>query len=847
MMRVVLLLSVLGTVCCFAAESVISAAVPVRKPGIVFDPIYESSGGNDTARLVDTTNIFTAVYVEDFSVDGDVSKPIWKNAAVISHFVSRKGRAVSCRTEVKLLYSSTALYVGATLEQPMDKVNAQYDQDDQPVYNDDNVEMLLLVPSGTGEDLLHLAINPLGSCWDGKNDRSSWNLKGREIRTKRFGDRWMLEAKFPFKGMKVERPVGGDFIGVRFCRKVNEPLSIGSAPLMLKGGNNGRHSFAKLMFSEPKGAAAKEARAYRARIMNERVSQRLSAARKRVITQEAMSVQFPDRMHPVYNAAVQAVGQMKKSVSDFESGKISTNDFMAIDAGFRKYVGEHAYAVWKASPWEKGDPNRLPPETCAGLPYISFEQAGNEREAVCLEFTGLLCGSRIDLRLVPQSVEVGRGKKSRYVSCDSFEIYEEPFVNYEKELLTAPLVRKPGNVITLTPGRVTRVWVVFNSRGVVPGDYKTKILLKPAYDIEVAEQSIEVDAKVWNFALPETRDWPLQTFFWGPNFFDNDETQVLKLMHGYHVTHGWTKSELYRFGIHRDRRRVRIVGKNDPEYFDRKVAETANEEFLRTAKDLGMRFVFGWGTPSRTPEWFRVMDKRLRGMGFVPGDYIFKTLIKDEFVKHHIPVYADNRAAVTREFGTNLWFQAVYFSTPPPTGATMDDIEAAKLPEFFKMWTVIDGVFKDQKQGDEITRRLRSKGCKVWTYMCARYMQTKNVLNYYRFYLWRSYMRGLDGVAMWCSGTRNGDDGWDSRDGYDDGILWSGNGKEMIPTKRFEAWREGLEDVAYMDLLKRSGNAAAKSLLDARGEIIKANDQKVLDSWRLSAGRLIDELSRQRK
>ena len=135
-----------------------------------------------------------------------------------------------------------------------------------------------------------------------------------------------------------------------------------------------------------------------------------------------------------------------------------------------------------------------------------------------MEFTGLLCGSRIDLRLVPQSVTVGRGKKSKFISCDAFEIYEEPFVNYEKELLTAPLVRKPGNVITLTPGRVTRVWVVFNSRGVVPGDYKTKILLKPAYDIEVAEQSIEVDAKVWNFALPETRDWPLQTFFWGPNF-----------------------------------------------------------------------------------------------------------------------------------------------------------------------------------------------------------------------------------------------------------------------------------------------------------------------------------------
>ncbi|MBQ2539217.1 MAG: hypothetical protein II555_03750, partial [Bacteroidales bacterium] len=50
------------------------------------------------------------------------------------------------------------------------------------------------------------------------------------------------------------------------------------------------------------------------------------------------------------------------------------------------------------------------------------------------------------------------------------------------------------------------------------------------------------------------------------------------------------------------------------------------------------------------------------------------------------------RAAVTREFGTNLWFQCVYLSTPPPTGATIEDIEEAKLPEFFKMFTAIEGV-----------------------------------------------------------------------------------------------------------------------------------------------------------
>ena len=132
--------------------------------------------------------------------------------------------------------------------------------------------------------------------------------------------------------------------------------------------------------------------------------------------------------------------------------------------------------------------------------------------------------------------------------------------------------------------------------------------------------------------------------------------------------------------------------------------------------------------------------------------------------------------------------------------------------------------------------------CKVWTYKSQQFMQGRSVLKYYRFYPWEAYMMNLEGFAFWTSYSPKGD-GWDSRDGYDEGLCWRGVDKKPIPTKILEAVREGLEDVAYMDLLKRSENAAAKRLLDARDDVIKANDQKVLDSWRLAAGRLIDELS----
>ena len=216
----------------------------------------------------------------------------------------------------------------------------------------------------------------------------------------------------------------------------------------------------------------------------------------------------------------------------------------------------------------------------------------------------------------------------------------------------------------------------------------------------------------------------------------------------------------------------------------------------------------------------------------------------------------------------------------------MDDIEEAKLPEFFKQWAVIHGRCRDPKEGPDTIGRLKAKGCKVWTYSCAQFMVRQSILGYYRFYPWDAYMRGLDGFAFWTVLSPHGDDGWDSRDGYDDGLCWRGLDKKPVPTKMLEAVREGLEDVAYMDRLAKelekcqklqlntidknenqnenSGGPTAvsaadaqkrvplaeffeeaRALLEQREAIIASRDQKRLDSWRLAVGRLIDSLAAQ--
>ena len=108
-------------------KSATSGFVPLQGPGEIFKPVHESVGGNDTARLADTTNVFTAAYVKDFPVDGDLTKKVWKRAGAVAPFLPINGRSCSHDTVLKLLYSSSALYIGLEFFQPMDVLRAPVD------------------------------------------------------------------------------------------------------------------------------------------------------------------------------------------------------------------------------------------------------------------------------------------------------------------------------------------------------------------------------------------------------------------------------------------------------------------------------------------------------------------------------------------------------------------------------------------------------------------------------------------------------------------------------------------------------------------------------------------------
>lgn len=854
-----------------AVEGVKSAYVGVLKEGQSFAPVVEESAGAGFVPVVDTDEVFQAAYVEDFQVDGDVTKAVWRRAKSVPPMCPvRSSTPMPYKSDIRMVYSKTALYVGATLWQDMSKMTCKFDQKDQPIWTDDNVEIFLFIPSEKGNRLYQYGITPLGTTADLRDGALSYWTRGTKVKARRYNDRWTFEWKFPFAGIPVDRPVAGDFFGIRFCRTVHEPKhGVGSVPVLAKNGHQQRERFAKLLFAAPEGAGAEkliaEGAAYKADVFRRRFYKRYGAARARFEEVKNCAASLAHSKHPLHVKAWRGVRQMEEAYAVFER-KFATElsaekpvpesearDILAMVAGFEGFASQHAYAVWKADLWEVGSSADVPPEDAPAMPKtLEFEQAGNEREAFCLDIHGMLCGARLDLRLWPETVDK-KGKP--YFRTDSVEIYVEPFVRVVDEVITAPLVRAAGNIVTVSPGQTVRVWVVFNSRGVKAGRYDTVLSFKSMRDLRVADRSLALSATVWKFDLPETRQWPLKSFFWGTGQFNEDEIALMELMHDYHVTHAWTQYQRYQYGMREDRDygyywsankgRAKVDREHD---FDDEVALHGNEAFLRRAKDLGMRFVIGWGTPCSLP-WFKIMTKRLLDMGFEYEDFVYKGLIRDEFLAENIPTLAARREAVWN-WNTNLWFQATYLTTPPPRGATMDDIEAAKMPEFFKMWTVLRARCRDPKEGPDTISRLKAKGCKVWSYECQQFMHNQSILPYFRFYPWECRKQELEGCAIWTIYEPKGD-GWDSRDGFDDGIAWRGIDRKPIPTKRLEALREGLEDVAYMDRLekelaraKANGRAFPqyKALLDGRDEIVRAKDQKRVDEWRLAVGRAIDSL-----
>ncbi|HLK14543.1 MAG TPA: carbohydrate-binding family 9-like protein [Fimbriimonadaceae bacterium] len=177
-----------------------------------------------------------------FSIDGDLSKPVWEAAPWTDDFVDIEGDVrpkPRFRTRAKMLWDERCLYVAAYLDEP--HVWATLTEHDSVIFHDNDFE-LFLDPDGDNHLYAELEINALNTTWDmlmvkpyrdGGPPVAGWEIHGMQTAVRIDGtlndpsdeDKgWSVEIALPWKalseisGTQPCPPKAGNQMRINFSR-----------------------------------------------------------------------------------------------------------------------------------------------------------------------------------------------------------------------------------------------------------------------------------------------------------------------------------------------------------------------------------------------------------------------------------------------------------------------------------------------------------------------------------------------------------------------------------------------------------------------------------------------------
>jgi hypothetical protein len=141
--------------------------------------------------------------------------------------------------------------------------------------------------------------------------------------------------------------------------------------------------------------------------------------------------------------------------------------------------------------------------------------------------------------------------------------------------------------------------------------------------------------------------------------------------------------------------------------------------------------------------------------------------------------------------------------------------EMARFAPYIDIWTLHDWT-PGAKFGPTETR-LREGKAEFWSYQCLKPAKSKPPLGYYRLQPWRAFARGDKGAGFWVyadpgKGAGNAWNDFETIDGKYSVIYGLPgkpadlelSGEVIVPSRRWEAWREGVEDYEYLVTLRKA-------------------------------------------
>ncbi len=377
----------------------------------------------------------------------------------------------------------------------------------------------------------------------------------------------------------------------------------------------------------------------------------------------------------------------------------------------------------------------------------------------------------------------------------------------------------PVSEVEIPAGQARQVWITINSAGLQPGIRHAELLLQG----RAMDKRLPVRVVVWPPQLPKQA--PLYVFHWRQA--PSGDSRVASLIRQDMQEHWINTFVASGWGG---------IGKsfNPDGTLERPLDFTKLDRNLDAITEYGGRMALIWlalghepavreypGRPFNSPVWQKAFRATIRGL----RDHMLqKGWDYKQWAVYPFDERLNEDVITVGELIRKVDPQIRIYTD---RALTLESMQAAA--HVVDIWSPTYWDWR-REGGAERLAFARSTGAELWAYDCGSNQRREHPPHSrYRVYLWYAWDLGLSGVSYWKYwGDLTGLVGYPNEVGLDDEQYGP------IDSRRFEAWRDGIDDYCYLWLLDRAINAAQthgapEEQLDSLRQVSKQAVRAVLE------------------
>lgn len=528
-----------------------------------------------------------------------------------------------------------------------------------------------------------------------------------------------------------------------------------------------------------------------------------------------------------------------------------TVDTVARSLGEFALADKTGFFLWQRPRYTYVRRNALPSFSSPALDRIDLKMAGNEfRDA---SFMVTACDKDVEL-----SVNVASPDKSL---TDAVQLRWSEFVTPAGGQEYADVLFPVEGPLKIPRGESREIWATFDTRWhtVKPGRHDLRLQLRDL--TSGAIQTIPVSLTVWGFALPSYDVLPNNAYV----EYHNSEIGAQVPDEGVRHMKMYGTNMVYVYP-HELPWPVKVDDQLNITTFDTTALVnriTGIKKVWDAAPgDERLRWCFALtGAPEKlfadkaivypSAQWKQVFAQWLgrfkalmTSLGVADRDWMF--VLADESSESVLMTYEIPFAEMIKSIDSKITLSC---------NASQVINDKAMAERFFRVFDVLQPCLDSLKQSPGLREFIGVNRRPLWTYRCQGMAGLdKNLYDYYRVYAWDNLKYGIVGTGIWTY-CAQGDGAW-SKTGrsLNYNLVFKHRDKaEVVHSRRYEFYREGLDDYRYVQALlaisRTKGAKAEKeshNLINAAVADITADvgDVTRCERWRLRLADRILQLQR---